>query len=375
MSPLSAILASLLVANGAFAAPAVIARETPSGFDPNSYQKQFVQCNAVERSGLTPQNITLKLGYLDINPTAKKTIVMVHGWPSLWTTYRNQIEAFGSEYRLIIPENRGYGDSEHPKDLYSSNTMGDFVNDIECMMDNAGVASGVCMGNDFGAQVCWEAGLLSPNRFKGVFNVGVPFISSAREFKTNEQFSQVAPNLGYTFYLSNNATGASKEMDADPRSAIRACAQIAATVPPHDFLSSKTSFLEPWNEWEKENNVTTIPFSGIMSQEVEDYMVESYQKQGFFNTYNGYQANNRLETYLNQKKLGKTSLSQPAFVLFPTRDPVANWHDWSLQEESYKYLANFYNATTPSAHWAHEELPEEFNLHFTQWIGNVTFDA
>ena len=41
-------------------------------------------------------------------------------------------------------------------------------------MDQAGVSSGVCVGNDFGAQVCWEAGLLNPSRFIGVFNVGIP---------------------------------------------------------------------------------------------------------------------------------------------------------------------------------------------------------
>ncbi len=46
-------------------------------------------------------------------------------------------------------------------------------------MDHAGVASGVCMGNDFGSQVCWEAGLLNPTRFKGVFNVGIPVLHTS----------------------------------------------------------------------------------------------------------------------------------------------------------------------------------------------------
>jgi pimeloyl-ACP methyl ester carboxylesterase len=41
-------------------------------------------------------------------------------------------------------------------------------------MDNSKVAKGVCVGNDFGAQVCWEAGRSRPDRFNGVFNVGVP---------------------------------------------------------------------------------------------------------------------------------------------------------------------------------------------------------
>jgi soluble epoxide hydrolase / lipid-phosphate phosphatase len=48
------------------------------------------------------------------------------------------------------------------------------VNDIQCIMDHAKVPSGVCVGNDFGAQVCWEAGRSRPDRFIGVFNVGIP---------------------------------------------------------------------------------------------------------------------------------------------------------------------------------------------------------
>lgn len=36
-----------------------------------------------------------------------------------------------------------------------------------CIMDQAGVKEGVCVGNDFGAQVCWEAGRSRPDRFIG----------------------------------------------------------------------------------------------------------------------------------------------------------------------------------------------------------------
>ena len=43
-----------------------------------------------------------------------------------------------------------------------------------CIMDNAKVNEGVCVGNDFGAQVCWEAGRMRPDRFIGLFNVGIP---------------------------------------------------------------------------------------------------------------------------------------------------------------------------------------------------------
>lgn len=74
------------------------------------------------------------------------------------------------------------------------------------------------------------------------------------------------------------------ELDADPRNAIRSCAQVATTDVPEKFLKDQTSFLKAWREDNKEHNRTDIPFSGIMSKKVEDYMVESYEKQGFYNS-------------------------------------------------------------------------------------------
>lgn len=99
-------------------------------FNPFLFQplKQYVNCPATDRSDpANPKPISggLNLAYLDINPKAKKTLVLVHGWPSLWTTYREQIKYFGKDYRLIVPEHRGYGDSQHPVNLNGSNIFND----------------------------------------------------------------------------------------------------------------------------------------------------------------------------------------------------------------------------------------------------------
>lgn len=153
-----------------------------------------------------------------------------------------------------------------------------------CVMDHAGAHAGVCMGNDFGAQVCWEAGRSRPDRFIGVFNAVVPYVSSAFDFVPTEKLVEIAPGFGYQLYLSNNATGGAAELDADPRSGIRSCAQVANTTVPKNFLKDQTSFLQAWREDNAKNNRTEIPFSGIMSTKVEDYMVKSYQKQGYYNS-------------------------------------------------------------------------------------------
>ncbi|KAF2668750.1 alpha/beta-hydrolase [Microthyrium microscopicum] len=363
-----AFASSLLAGASAAPSPAV-------AFDPWSYQKKFVTCNAEERAANKSTPIKLKLAYLDINPTAKKTLVMAHGWPSMWTTYRHQIAEFGKDYRLIIPEHRGFGDSQHPKSLDNSNTMGDFVNDIICMMDDAKVSQAPCIGNDFGAQVCWEAGRARPDRFNGVFNVGIPYVSAGIGFTPNSGLAKLNKFFGYQVYLSDHPYLAAVELDDSPRWAIRSCAQVADSQLPADFLTKTDTFLGPWRQYVESHQIERIPFSGIMTQEVEDYMVESYKKQGFYNTFNGYQMGNRKRTYDHEVAQGNYTLSVPTFALYPTRDPVSNWEDFAKQVKAASFLKNHYNTTIATAHWPHEEKPEEFNRILRQWLGNVTYTA
>lgn len=82
-------------------------------FSPKSYPKQTATCKAINRAadklvdlhlrmsayrGSHRVAINLKLiyhlDYVEVNPAAETTLLMVHGWPSLWSTWSNQIQEF-----------------------------------------------------------------------------------------------------------------------------------------------------------------------------------------------------------------------------------------------------------------------------------------
>ena len=88
-----------------------------SKFNPNSYQKQIATCKAINRpeNHTTLVDIQLRASfapcenvpwlifgwyadYVDINPEAETTLIMAHGWPSLWSTWSNQIQEFNVRY-------------------------------------------------------------------------------------------------------------------------------------------------------------------------------------------------------------------------------------------------------------------------------------
>lgn len=92
------------------------------------------------------------------------------------------------------------------------------------------------------------------------------------------------PSFSYQVYLGSMPKQAAKEMDSDIRSAIRSCAQVADSVIPAQFLKKTDTFLGPWKEFVRAQGLKAIPFSGIMTSEIEDYMVKAYQKQGFYDS-------------------------------------------------------------------------------------------
>jgi pimeloyl-ACP methyl ester carboxylesterase len=48
------------------------------------------------------------------------------------------------------------------------------VGDLVCILENAGVAKAVCVGHDWGAQVCYEAARMRPELFEAVIGGVIP---------------------------------------------------------------------------------------------------------------------------------------------------------------------------------------------------------
>ena len=47
----------------------------------------------------------------------KKLMLMVHGFPELWYSWRHQMQAFKDDYEVVSFDLRGYGLTEKPKVL------------------------------------------------------------------------------------------------------------------------------------------------------------------------------------------------------------------------------------------------------------------
>ncbi|KAJ7499703.1 alpha/beta-hydrolase [Mycena latifolia] len=336
-----------------------------SVFHPKAYPKNTATCKATARAGGQETAVDIDLRYVDINPGAKTTLIMVHGWPSLWSSWSNQIQEFKEDYHLVVPDLRGFGESTHPGDVRTSGNMPDMVGDLVCILQHAGVSSAICVGHDWGTQVCYEAARMRPDLFRGVVGAVIPYIPSAGEFVPMEHLVVALPKLNYQLFFNRETPEAVAQLDMDIRRTIRGTLRTVASPPPDDFLKSPTSYLGAWED------VPEIPPVPFFTPEEEEYFVGQYSIQGFKYTLQFYTEENRRASWAFANAQGNHTIPQPVLSILPKNDPVADWALASKILKSTDYLPNSKTEFMDGAHWCHLEHPQTFNALMRAWLDEL----
>ncbi len=143
-------------------------------------------------------------------------VVLVHGWPESWYSWRHQIPALAAAgYHVIAPDLRGYGGSDRPpavEDYDIEHLSGDIVG----LLDALGEKRAVLIGHDWGAIVTWNTVLLHPDRFSAMIAMSVPNGGRAAGPPLAAMKAANGDNFYYILYHQEPGV-AEKEYDADPR--------------------------------------------------------------------------------------------------------------------------------------------------------------
>jgi haloacetate dehalogenase len=81
-------------------------------------------------------------------------VFLLHGFPEAWFAWRKQIPVLSKRYRVIVPDFRGYGDSEKPQSGYDKRTM---ARDVQALMNDLEIDRAAIIGHDRGQE--WQPGL------------------------------------------------------------------------------------------------------------------------------------------------------------------------------------------------------------------------
>jgi len=85
-------------------------------------------------------------------------VILMHGFPESHRTWRAVVPLLSDGLRLIMPDLRGYGDSDRPQDVadYATDTL---IADIFALADALGIERFALVGHDWGGAIAWAAAL------------------------------------------------------------------------------------------------------------------------------------------------------------------------------------------------------------------------
>jgi pimeloyl-ACP methyl ester carboxylesterase len=82
-------------------------------------------------------------------------MLMLHGFPEFWYSWRHQILEFAENYRVVAPDLRGYNESDKPQGI-ESYAITELVKDIAGIIGGLGYQKCVLVGHDWGGAVAWQ---------------------------------------------------------------------------------------------------------------------------------------------------------------------------------------------------------------------------
>ena len=80
-------------------------------------------------------------------------VIMVHGWPEFWYSWRRQIPVLGERFQVIVPDMRGFGYSDKPLSGYDTRTAASDIYELARSLGHQKVA---LVGHDIGARICFR---------------------------------------------------------------------------------------------------------------------------------------------------------------------------------------------------------------------------
>lgn len=104
----------------------------------------------------------LRLHIVTTGPQDGPPVILLHGFPEFWWTWRAQLRFLDTcGFRTIAPDLRGFNLSDKPETGYDPETM---AGDVVGLLDALGYDRAVVVGSDYGGMIAYTLALLHPKR-------------------------------------------------------------------------------------------------------------------------------------------------------------------------------------------------------------------
>ncbi|MBW4505823.1 MAG: alpha/beta hydrolase [Scytonematopsis contorta HA4267-MV1] len=124
-----------------------------------SWQHEFINTNGIKLHYVTQGEGPLML--------------MLHGFPEFWYSWRYQIPEFAQNYKVVALDLRGYNDSDKPKEQ-SAYVMDELIKDVKGVITGLGYEKCVLVGHDWGGAIAWTFANEYPEMLTNLIILNIP---------------------------------------------------------------------------------------------------------------------------------------------------------------------------------------------------------
>jgi len=115
-----------------------------------------------------------------------RLVLLLHGFPECWYSWRHQLMALGDRYRVVAPDLRGYNLSDKPPRV-EDYKMELLVDDVLGLVRHFGAREAAIVGHDWGAGLAWAVAQRHPDYVWKLAALQVPPMAAWRANMTLKQ--------------------------------------------------------------------------------------------------------------------------------------------------------------------------------------------
>jgi pimeloyl-ACP methyl ester carboxylesterase len=251
-------------------------------------------------------------------------VVLLHGFPEFWYSWRHQIPVLAQGFRVIAPDLRGYNLSEKPKTGYDMETLTD---DVLALVRQLGEERASVVGHDWGGVLAWVYAMRFPEATQKLVILNAPHPARFREAVRK------------------------------PRQFLRSTYVLFFQIPGLPELALGANKAWPIGRLMRRSAARKDAFS---PQDLERYREAMARPGALTAALNYYRAawTNRLP--------GDQTVRAPTLVLWAEHDQALGKE---LTEGLERWVPDLTIRYLDCGHWTQQEMPEEVNRYLLEFLG------
>lgn len=277
-----------------------------------------------------------------------KPIVLCHGFPEHAFSWRHQIPALAaSGYHVIVPNQRGYGNSSRPTEV-TDYDIEYLTGDLIALLDHYGYEDATFVGHDWGANVVWALAQLHPKRVNKVINLALPY-QMRGERPWIEFMEEIFGGDFYFVHFNRQPGVADAILEENTFQFLRNIFRKNVPLAPPELgmlMINLAKAEKPIGEPLMDDNELSV-------------FVSAFESSGFTGSINWYR---NLDRNWHLLADAKPIIHQPTLMIYGERDMIPK------SENLKDFVPNVSVVSLDCGHWIQQEKPQETSQSILEWL-------